>query len=238
MGVDDDVPGLGLEPKRIRLMGEQLLNELLEEEATAGNALHPIELELAVILHEHGVARGLQEKDGRGVHVEVQQRQVVLAEPHREVEIALAEGWPPATLPPNRQSHLEPGGFEDLHRRNTDMGLVIAHERIVPKHNPAARALRWALAALEPTVEALPGVVWQGTLPGEAQRFRQNAAHEERVQRQVGEPWHPASELAHEIHRADQPLTPAQAVPLYPRVQKLGLQQRQVDVRGALGRAG
>src|ERR1017187_2976331 len=108
MGVDDDVPGFGLEPKRIRLMGEQLLNELFEEEATAGNALHPIQLELAVILHEHGITRWLQEEDGRGVHVQVQQRQVVLAEPHRLVEVALAEGWPPATLPPNRQRHFEP----------------------------------------------------------------------------------------------------------------------------------
>ncbi len=147
MGVDDDVSGFGLELKRIRLMGEQLLNELLEEEATRGDVLRALQLKFAVILHEHGVARRLQKKDGRGVHVPVQQRQVVLAEPRRLVEVALAEGRPPATLPANGQGHLEPGGFEDLHRRDADMRLVVAHKGVVPEHDPAARRRRRALAA-------------------------------------------------------------------------------------------
>src|ERR1017187_10004675 len=93
MGMDDDVPGFGFEPKRIRLMDEQLLNELLEEEATAGNALHPLQLEFAVILYEHGVARGLQEKDRRSVHVQVQQLQIVVAESGPAPSTALAATW-------------------------------------------------------------------------------------------------------------------------------------------------
>ncbi len=84
----------------------------------------------------------------------------------------------------------------------------------------------------------MPGVVGQGPLPGEAERLRQNAAHEERVQRMVGQPRHPAAELAQEIHRTEQPLAPGQAVALNPRVQEFGFQQRHVDVGGAFGRAG
>ena len=71
MGVDDDVCGLDLELQRIRLAGQQVLNELLEEVATRGDALRAFQFELPVILREHGIARGLQEEDRRGVHVQV-----------------------------------------------------------------------------------------------------------------------------------------------------------------------
>ena len=79
MRVDDDVRRFDLELERLRLVAEQLLKELLEEITTLGHALRARQLQLAVVLREHGVTGGFQEQEGRAIHVLIQQRQVVAA---------------------------------------------------------------------------------------------------------------------------------------------------------------
>src|SRR5258707_74085 len=69
------------------------------------------------------------------------------------------------------QLDLEPSGFENIHRRDADVRLMITDERIVREHDAAARGRRRGGPRGKPMIKPMPGVVRQGPLAGQAQDF-------------------------------------------------------------------
>src|SRR3712207_7413791 len=53
------------EMQRVRFTCEDIVDELLKEEAALRDCLDPVQLQLAVIFHEHRVAGRLQKEDRR-----------------------------------------------------------------------------------------------------------------------------------------------------------------------------
>src|SRR2546421_6341749 len=105
MRMDGNRFGTAIEGDGVRLRGEKIVNELLEEEAPFCDGLPAAELQLAIIVNKHRVAGRLQ-KDDRHRRL-FEHREVVRAQPCRVIEVALAEGRPATTLSPFRQRDVE-----------------------------------------------------------------------------------------------------------------------------------
>src|SRR5437870_1522748 len=116
--VDDNLGSLGLKLKRSRFLSEDFFDELLEQEATFDDSFCSRQVQFAIILDKHRVAGGLEKNDRRVVHVQVQQREVVLAESRGLVEVSLAESGPATTSASDRQHHFEAERFENFDRGN------------------------------------------------------------------------------------------------------------------------
>src|SRR4029077_21296692 len=99
MGVNDYVGGLGAELQSRRFIAQEFLNKLLEEEAAAGHLLSAGQLQLQVVLDEHGITRRFEEKYGGIVRVPIEQGEVVEAQPCGPREVTLAERGPTAAPP-------------------------------------------------------------------------------------------------------------------------------------------
>src|SRR4051794_1190844 len=110
MRVDDHVGRFGVEMERIRLMFQKLFDELLEQKATLAYLLRAGKLQFTIIFDEHRIARRLEKEYRSIIHILVQERDIVLTEPRRLVEVALAEGRPATTFAARRELDLETGG--------------------------------------------------------------------------------------------------------------------------------
>ena len=98
----------------------------------------------------------------------IQQREIVASQSRGFVEVALAEGGPSATFAQCRQHDFKARGFEHLDGGHADMRFVIAHERVVPKHDPAAKVAGRVLAFGKPMIKPLPRKLRQRTSVGDA----------------------------------------------------------------------
>ena len=52
-----------LEVQRVRFMLEQIIDKFFEQKTAFRNRLRVLDLQLAIILHEHRLAGGLEEED-------------------------------------------------------------------------------------------------------------------------------------------------------------------------------
>lgn len=93
-----------------------------------------------------------------------QQRKIVLAELDGFIEISLAERGASATFASGRQSNFEACSFEDFHRGNADVRLMIANESVVPKNDTTACGAMGWLVTPKPFVEAMTGIARQRSL--------------------------------------------------------------------------
>ncbi len=237
VGVDRRSGGRAGEAQRVGFLREQGVDELLKEQAPRGHLLRAVQAQLAVVLAEHGPAGGLQE-DHR-LRAAAQQFQIAPAKVPRGAEHAHAEGGPPAAGAPGGQRHPEARRLKHAHGGAADVGLVEAHEAVVPEDDPPARFRRGGRgAADEPAVEAVAGVGGQGALFADAEQGAHHAAGGRPCQHKVGDAGRGAAQLAEQVHAAEDAGGQGRAVAAVPRVEQFGLEQGQVHVGGAFGGAG
>src|SRR2546427_12865945 len=86
-------------------------------------------------------------------------------------QVALAKRGAATTFAAPGQRHLEPGRFEDSHRCDADLRLMIAGEGVIPEdHSSAVR--RWrSRRAPEPGIKALARIMRQRALPRDPHHF-------------------------------------------------------------------
>ncbi len=65
MCVNDHVRGLGLESESVRLLSKQVFDKLFEKKTALADLLRAFKFQLAIILHKHGIAGRLEEKNRR-----------------------------------------------------------------------------------------------------------------------------------------------------------------------------
>ena len=135
MGVNNDVRIFVFELQRRRLAGEQFLYKLLEKEGTLRHRVGSRERQLTVILGEHGIAGRFQEEDGGIVRVLVEQIQVMKPHGSSHLQAPLTERRSPTALAAKWKRHLETSSFEDSYGSRPNVGLMVPHEGIIPKHN-------------------------------------------------------------------------------------------------------
>ena len=167
-----------------------------------------------IILREHRVTRRFEKNDRRVAFVAVQQREIVASQLRGFVEIALAEGGPSATFALHRQHDFKARGFEHLDGGHADVSFVIAHERIVPKHDAAAIGRPERRAFGKPMIEPLQREIRQQSFGGNAQ----HAAQERSIQQHIGHARQLAAQPAQLIHGTEQPFVQGQSTPVDARV--------------------
>jgi len=86
------------EVQRVRLVGEDVIDEFLKEKTPLRDGRSTCEIEFAIIFDEHRVAGWLEEQHGRGRLARLEQLQVPAPQPRRFVEVPLAESGPTAAL--------------------------------------------------------------------------------------------------------------------------------------------
>ena len=96
--VDRDVAGLVVETESVWFVLEKFFNELLEEMTTPRDRFGVGQLQFAVILDEHGVARRFEEQDWRLGVRSAKEIEVMPAHVGGGLEIALTEGGTAAAL--------------------------------------------------------------------------------------------------------------------------------------------
>src|ERR1044071_7360290 len=160
----------------------------------------------------------------------------MLSQPGGFLNVSLAESRASAAFPSASKGHFITGRFEDLDCGNSDVRFMVTNERVVPKYDPAS-ITPFSGAMSEPMIESLPRVVRQRALPGDAKSFRQGATNEQRIESQVGQAWHSATDFPQKIQGAEEPLAQGKTIPLDARVEKLGFEESHVYVRRTLRRA-
>src|SRR5436190_1406252 len=164
--------------QRPRLAVQQSAEEFLEEKTSSGDFVRVRQVQFTIIFHEHRVACGLKENDGRIIDVLVQQREVMTAQTRDFIEVALAERGAAAAPATSKQFDLKTGGFEDGYRGHSNLGFVIAHEGVVPQNHASAGRRVPALPLGEPAIKSLPGEVRQFASGRDAQKSRSEKAHD------------------------------------------------------------
>src|SRR5438270_11832634 len=96
----------------------------------------------------------------------------------RGIEISLTERGTAAAFPVLHERDAKAERFQNFHRRDPDVRLVVTHESVVPENDfaalgrggalrrPDAAARRPYLMFAKPPIEALPGVMRQRPLVG------------------------------------------------------------------------
>src|SRR5690349_21260716 len=120
----------------------------------------------------------------------------------------LAESRPAAAFPPFNQVNLETGSFQHSYRGNSNLGLMIANESVIPQKNSPARASRRFAAPLEPLVEPLVCVVRQRALRGYSQSIQHQLAHCVGIQRCICQPGNSTTDVAKSIYGTQQAFAP------------------------------
>src|SRR5262249_49581692 len=171
--VDNHVRRGGAELQSVGFVAQELFNKLFEEKAAARDFVNALKVQLTVIFNEHRIAGRLQKEDRGIFRVAVEQGQIVGSQLCSFLEMPLAEGGAATAFAAGGQGDVVTGGLKDFHGGDANVRVVIADEGVVPENDSAAGAtsIHRSLVPVEPRIETLPGIVRQGTLPGDADGF-------------------------------------------------------------------
>src|SRR5262245_54283761 len=118
MSMDNHVGCLGFESKPLRFLLQKPFHELLEKETALGDSFRPCETQFSVVLNKHGIAGRFKEQNGGSIHILVEERQIVAAQPRSLFQVALAEGRSAATFAFCYQRYFETERLQDFDRRS------------------------------------------------------------------------------------------------------------------------
>src|SRR5215831_5538209 len=93
------------ETEKLGFGAKQIFEKALKQKAPARNPLPTWQAEFLIILDKHRLAGRLQKQNGRVVHVQIEECQVVAPKLSGSFQISLAEGWSAAAFSPGRQLH-------------------------------------------------------------------------------------------------------------------------------------
>ena len=179
MGMNNHIDRLGIEFERMRLVFEKVFDEMFEENATRRYLISARKVQLAVIFHEHRITGRLKKKYRGIVCVVMEQGEIVLPEAERLIEVPLTERRAATTFPVPDDFDLEASGLKNFDGSEANVRFVVTDEGVIPKNHttPGRNMIRGALP--KPFIESAPRVMRQGTLPGEAQKLFEQAAHKD-----------------------------------------------------------
>ena len=212
--------------------------ELLEEQALLGHRARVVGAQQVDPLVAQGQrARGLEPHDGHAPpRVGRQARHVPRRVLARLVEHALGDQRPAAALAIHQHDAVA-GALEQADGGAADLRRVVADERVVEKHDLAARRARRRRMAAEPVLESLRRQRGQRPAAIDPDDLLEQPAHRwQRVER-VRQPRGAGPQRAELRDAPEDPVSQRQAVGLVVMVEELVLQLRHVDVGRALGLA-